>query len=79
MTNRNEVNEAMNNYIETNFRNKTTVFSVTADSANLYIDISCHNLNFKNYWGGEWLSHWTINYTNMGIKGNIKVHNHYFE
>lgn len=43
------------------------------------IEISCHNLNFKNYWGGEWLSSWEYDLSNDHISGHIKAHNHYFE
>jgi capping protein (actin filament) muscle Z-line, alpha len=43
------------------------------------IEVSCHNLNFKNYWGGEWLSTWTVDLKNETMSGSIKVHNHYFE
>ena len=43
------------------------------------VDISCHNLNFKNFWGGEWLSYWSFDFDSNQAEGFIKVHNHYFE
>jgi capping protein alpha len=43
------------------------------------VEISCHNLNFKNFWGGEWLSAWQVDLSSNSVAGSIKVHNHYFE
>ena len=40
---------------------------------------SKNNFNFKNFWGGEWLSSWTFDLAQETITGQIKVHNHYFE
>ena len=50
-----------------------------ADEQSIKVEISCHNFNFKNFWGGEWLSSWTLDLAQETITGQIKVHNHYFE
>ena len=69
----------MSGYIENHYRKGSTQFSVYTDQSVLKIEISCHNLNFKNYWGGEWLSSWNVDLKSESISGLIKVHNHYFE
>ena len=47
------------------------------------VNISSHNLNLKNSWGGEWVSTWDIMHTlgtdQFQLVGKIRVHNHYFE
>lgn len=50
-----------------------------ADQSTVKVEISCHNFNFKNYWGGEFLSTWTVDLGSESITGQIKIHNHYFE
>lgn len=57
---RNDVLDHMDAYIGRQFRKGTTQYGVYADQSTLRVEISCHNLNFKNYWGGEWLSSWTV-------------------
>ena len=71
----------MNSYIGRQFRKGTSEFGVYAsgDGSELRVEISCHNLNFKSFWGGEWVSNWTIDLASSTISGHIKVHNHYFE
>ena len=72
----------MNSYLGRQFRKGTTEFAVYAqgDGCELRVEISCHNFNFKSYWGGEWISTWIIDLASGGnISGHIKVHNHYFE
>lgn len=69
----------MNGYMARQFRRGTTQFGVFADEQSVKVEISCHNFNFKNFWGGEWLSSWIIDVANETISGSIKVHNHYFE
>lgn len=79
---RDEIVKAMNSYLNTQFRKGTAEFTVYAqgDGSSLQIDVSCHNLNFKSFWGGEWVSSWTIDLNNNGnVTGHIRVHNHYFE
>jgi hypothetical protein len=71
--------QQLDQYINRQFRKGTTTYTVFPDQDGLSIDISCHNLNFKNYWGGEWLSTWYVSLSSQQISGNIKVHNHYFE
>jgi len=50
----------MTAYVNRQFRKGTTQFSVFADQSQLRVEISCHNFNFKNFWGGEFLSSWTV-------------------
>ena len=71
----------MNSYLNRQFRKGTTEFGVFAsqDGSEIRIEISCHNLNFKSFWGGEWVSTWTVNLAGQNLSGHIKVHNHYFE
>jgi F-actin capping protein alpha subunit len=79
---RDEIVSAMNSYLGRQFRKGTTEFAVYAqgDGSELRVEISCHNFNFKSYWGGEWISTWIIDLASGGnISGHIKVHNHYFE
>ena len=70
----------MDAYIARQFRKGTAKYSVFVTSDNkLTVNISCHNLNFSNYWGGEWLSNWHLDISSQQLNGHIKVHNHYFE
>lgn len=44
--------------------------------------ISAHNLNFKNYWTGEWLSWWElekIDMNNYTLKGYVRANTYYYE
>lgn len=50
-----------------------------ADQQTVRVEISCHNFNFKNFWGGEFLSTWVIDHQAQTLTGTIKIHNHYFE
>jgi capping protein alpha len=79
---RDEIVKAMNSYLSTQYRKGTSEFAVYSegDGSALKVEISCHNLNFKNYWGGEWSSTWTIDMNNgAAVTGHVRVHNHYFE
>lgn len=69
----------MEAYIGRQYRKGTTEYGVFADGNSIKVEISCHNLNFKNFWGGEWLSSWTFDIGSSSIQGHIKAHNHYFE
>ena len=41
------------------------------------IGITAKNLNFANFYGGEWISQWTLAGTEL--QGSVKVHAHFFE
>ncbi len=69
----------MNSYISALFKEKSTLFGVTASQTGMQIDISCHNLNFSNFWGGEWKSCWILDYETKKLNGTINVHIHFFE
>jgi hypothetical protein len=59
---RDDIVQAMNSYLNRQFRKGTTEFAVysSGDGNEMRVDISCHNLNFKSYWGGEWISSWVL-------------------
>ena len=72
----------MHGYLSLLYKKGTAEFAVYAqgDGSQLQVEISCHNLNFKSYWGGEWVSTWTIDLNAGGtVAGLIRVHNHYYE
>ena len=71
----------MLSYLNRQFRKGTTEFAVysSGDGNEMRVDISCHNLNFKSYWGGEWISSWVIDVAGQTVSGSVRVHNHYFE
>ena len=78
--------ENLDNYIAEHYKTGTTIGTVAIegeDQLKIHIDISCHNLNHKNFWGGEWLSRWTVthslNSSDYEFTGSIKISNHYFE
>ena len=60
-----------------------TVFVDGETDLTIRVNISCHNLNLKNFWGGEWLSTWDVAHTvgddTFQVVGKIRVNNHYFE
>lgn len=76
---RDETINQLNAYVSRQFRKGTTHFSVFVDSSTLKIEISCHNFNFKNFWGGEFLSSYVVDLSSDNISGTAKFHNHYFE
>lgn len=44
--------------------------------------MSAHNLNLKNLWTGEWLSHWNVEKTSAStfkVSGSIKINTYYYE
>jgi hypothetical protein len=69
----------MSAYLNRQFRKGTSQFSVFADDQQIRVEISCHNFNFKNYWGGEFLSTWIVDQQTSQLSGSVKIHNHYFE
>lgn len=71
----------MNSYLNRQFRKGTAEFGVYANGAGteLRIEISCHNLNRKSFWGGEWQSAWLLDLESSHLSGSVKIQNHYFE
>ena len=44
--------------------------------------ISAHNLNYKNFWTGEWLSIWELENEDGGhyiLKGMVRANTYYYE
>ena len=59
---KNSLTEGLNEYVKATYdpqKSLATVF-VEEDGSDLgiRINISSHNLNLKNFWGGEWISTW---------------------
>jgi len=81
MVSRDNIVKAVTSYQNTQYRKGTAEFSVYSayDGSTITIEISCHNLNFKSFWGGEWLSTWVVDLASASVSGAIRVHNHYFE
>lgn len=74
------VADAVDAYVFRVFKEGTTRASLCFNqSGHLQIDISCINLNFTSYWGGEWQSQWCVDTQNSCLYGSIKINNHYFE
>ena len=78
--------ESVDKYIAEDYKQNSTLGSVSiegSDALTIDIEISCHNLNHKNFWGGEWLSRWnvkhTLNSNDFELTGKIIINNHYFE
>jgi len=76
----------LNEYVSKNFKEGSTLGTVFLDGDSeitIRINISCQNLNFKNFWGGEWLSTYDINHAlgsnDFSMVGRIWINNHYFE
>lgn len=66
---RDEIITTMTAYVNRQFRKGTTHFSVFADQNQIKVEISCHNFNFKNFWGGEFLSTWNVDLQSDSISG----------
>jgi hypothetical protein len=46
------------------------------------IVISAHNINYKNYWCGEWLSWWELEKLSgdvYNLKGQVRANTYYYE
>ena len=43
------------------------------------MDISCINLNFNAFWGGEWQATWLVDTQTSTLSGSVKINNHYYE
>ena len=56
----------LNAYVNEDYKEGSclpTIFVDGDSELTLRINISCHSLNLKNFWGGEWLSTWDIMHT----------------
>lgn len=52
------------------------------DKWKIYLIISAHNLNYKNFWTGEWLSWWELeklDSENYSLKGYVRANTYYYE
>lgn len=50
-------------YVASDFKEGTTLPTVFVDGDSeltIRINMSCHNLNLQNYWGGQWVSTWDV-------------------
>jgi hypothetical protein len=78
--------ESLDKYLSECYKAGTARGTVSMEGSGTitaHIEISCHNLSHKNFWGGEWLSKWTVTHTigstDYNLSGSIKIVNHYFE
>ncbi len=78
--------EHLNSYISEDYKEGTCLPTIIVDGdqeLTLRVNLSCHSLNLKNFWGGEWLSTWDIMHTlgssDYKMVGKIRINNHYFE
>lgn len=83
---KNDLTEALTSYVGEEYSEGKcvpTVFIDGEDELTIRINLSCHNLNLKNFWGGEWISTWDVSHTvgsdSFSLVGRIRIHNHYFE
>ena len=52
------------------------------DKWKIYLSISAHNLNYKNFWTGEWLSWWELEKVGddkFTLKGFVRANTYYYE
>lgn len=71
---------AVDTYINRCYKDNTARAALCFNqNGQIQIDISCINLNFKQYWGGEWQAQWLVDVQANTLAGSIKIHNHYFE
>ena len=52
------------------------------DKWKIYLIISAHNLNYKNFWTGEWLSWWELEKVGddkFTLKGFVRANTYYYE
>jgi hypothetical protein len=52
------------------------------DKWKIFLIISAHNLNYKNFWTGEWLSWWELeklDSENFSLKGYVRANTYYYE
>lgn len=78
---RDAVETQLKKYLEENYNENVTKYNVYVDEAanKLVILISAHNLNFKSFWTGEWLSTWEVDLSSNTVKGSIKANTYYYE
>lgn len=75
----------ISDYIKSQYQPDTAACSVFArenEVSQIYnVIISAEKLNVRNFWSGQWISHWTVTVTEekTSVEGFIKVRAHYFE
>jgi capping protein alpha len=69
-------------HIEEYYKDGTSAYNVTAKGQPpeflIHIAMTAKNMNFKNFYGGEWLSEWKLD-ASANLEGNVKINAHYFE
>ena len=83
---KNELAAELKEYISQDYKEDSTLAAIFVDGTEdltFRINISCHNLNLSNYWGGEWISTFDVSHSlgsnEFSLLGRIKINNHYFE
>lgn len=78
-----ELVDALTAYVQEDYGQNIAFPTVFIEDGVIGINISCHNLKLNNFWGGEWLSTWRVQYTpgsdSFILQGKIRIHCHYFE
>jgi len=69
-------------HLEEYYKDGTSAYNVTAKGQPpeflIHIAMTSKNLNFKNFYGGEWLSEWKLD-ASANLEGTVKINAHYFE
>lgn len=78
---RDAIEKELDKYFDEYYNLEITKRNVYKDNSNnkIVVLISAHNLNFKNFWTGEWLSSWELNLSGNKIKGNVRANTYYYE
>lgn len=75
------IEDGLKLYMKSYYKNMDAGFTIyndwDEDDFTIYIGITCKDLNFKNFKGGEWISEWKVNGTKM--EGKIRINAHFFE
>ena len=78
---RDVVEKKLKEYLQKCYQMEVTKYNVYFDAGanKIVVLISCHNLNLKSFWSGEWLSTWEMNINGHQIKGNLRANTYYYE
>lgn len=78
---RDEISAQAKKYISESYNGEVTKFNVYKDNAKnkIVLIICAHNLNFKGFWTGEWLSTWELDLGSNHAKGNVRSNTYYYE
>lgn len=79
---RDVLDKLVGEHLETYYKDATSAHNVTARGEPpeflIHIAMTAKNINFKNFYGGEWLSEWKLD-SKSTLEGTVKINAHYFE